>query len=101
VASTVSTVTVTSAGSTRGPAAGGRPGRRRAFPAGGGPAEVAGLIRGGQLRFLYLTAVPGLPGVLGERAEWARGHCVPVPLRTPSGMTLFDCAASGAAPHYG
>jgi hypothetical protein len=57
------------------------------------PAELAGLIRGGQLRFLYLTAVPGLPGVLGERAEWARSHCAPVPLRTPSGMTLFDCAA--------
>ncbi|MFT7867545.1 MULTISPECIES: hypothetical protein [Amycolatopsis] len=28
----------------------------------------------GQLRFLSLTAVPGLPGVLGERATWARGH---------------------------
>ncbi|WP_043781407.1 mannosyltransferase YkcB-related protein [Amycolatopsis rifamycinica] len=26
------------------------------------PDEVAGLVRAGQLRFLYLTAVPGLPG---------------------------------------
>ncbi|HET6709938.1 hypothetical protein [Amycolatopsis sp.] len=55
-------------------------------------AEVAELVRTGQLRFLYLTAVPGLPGVLGERAAWARGHCAPVPLRTSNGMTLFDCA---------
>jgi 4-amino-4-deoxy-L-arabinose transferase-like glycosyltransferase len=58
--------------------------------------EVAGLVQEGQLRFLYLTAVPGLPGVLGERAAWARSHCTPVPLRTSTGMTLFDCAA---APH--
>ena len=63
--------------------------------------ELAGLVHRGQLRFLYLTAVPGLPGVLGERAEWASDHCVPVPIRTPSGMTLFDCAAGAAAPHYG
>ncbi|MEU4523779.1 glycosyltransferase family 39 protein [Amycolatopsis sp. NPDC024027] len=56
--------------------------------------EVAGLVQGGQLRFLYLTAVPGLPGVLGERAAWARSHCAPVPLRTPGGMTLFDCAGA-------
>ncbi|MEQ0562340.1 glycosyltransferase family 39 protein [Amycolatopsis sp. NEAU-NG30] len=54
-------------------------------------AEVAELVREEQLRFLYLTAVPGLPGVLGERAAWARAHCAPVHLRTPGGMTLFDC----------
>ena len=66
-----------------------------------GLGELAGFVHRGELRFPYLTAVPGLPGVLGERAAWARGRCAPVPLRTSNGMTLFDCAADGVAPHYG
>ncbi|GLY66364.1 hypothetical protein [Amycolatopsis taiwanensis] len=58
--------------------------------------EVTELVRTGQLRYLYLTAVPGLPGVLGKRADWARSHCTPVQRGDyhgqPTGMTLFDCA---------
>lgn len=57
--------------------------------------ELTSLVRGGQLRFVYFVSAPHLPGVLGERAEWASRNCAvvdPAAYRgRPGGMTLFDC----------
>lgn len=60
--------------------------------------DVAALVHTGQLRYLYIVTVPGLPDVLGRRADWANRHCRVIPRAddgaAANGMTLFDCAGA-------